>query len=59
MYDFDMSRRSFQSGAAVVLSVSLRASLVLAQDMPRGQIVDEVRCSADPTQSYALYLPSN
>jgi poly(3-hydroxybutyrate) depolymerase len=59
MYDFDMSRRSFQSSAAVVLSVSLRASLVTAQDLPRGQIVDDVRCSAEPTQSYALYLPSN
>jgi hypothetical protein len=32
---------------------------VLAQDMPRGQIVDEVKCAADPSQSYALYLPSN
>ena len=27
--------------------------------MPRGQIVDEVKCAADPSQSYALYLPSN
>jgi hypothetical protein len=59
MYDFDMSRRSFHSAAAVVLSVSLRASVLTAQDLPRGQIVDEVRCSAEPTQSYALYLPSN
>lgn len=29
-----------------------------AQDLPRGTIVDEVKCAADPTQSYALYLPS-
>lgn len=27
--------------------------------MPRGQIVDEVKCATDPAQSYALYLPSN
>ncbi len=38
---------------------SLRAPAILAQDLPRGQIVDEVKCAADPSQSYALYLPSN
>jgi hypothetical protein len=30
-----------------------------AQELPRGTIVDEVKCEADPSQSYALYLPSN
>src|SRR6266487_6653300 len=54
-----MPGRSFLFGAAVVLALSLRVSAMLAQDLPRGQIVDEVRCAADPTQSYALYLPSN
>ena len=29
-----------------------------AQDLPRGAIVDDVKCVADPSQSYALYLPS-
>src|SRR2546427_358384 len=36
-----------------------RPPAILAQDLPRGQIVDEVKCAADPSQSYALYLPSN
>ena len=30
-----------------------------AQDYPRGTIIDDVKCEADPAQSYALYLPSN
>lgn len=30
-----------------------------AQDLPRGQIVDDVRCHDDPAQHYSLYLPSN
>jgi hypothetical protein len=29
-----------------------------AQDLPRGAIIDDVKCAADPAQSYALYLPS-
>ena len=40
-------------------SVLLHASLAFAQDLPRGQVVDEVKCAGDPAQSYALYLPSN
>ena len=28
------------------------------QDLPRGTIVDDVKCGTDPAQSYALYLPS-
>jgi poly(3-hydroxybutyrate) depolymerase len=31
---------------------------VRAQDLPRGAIVDDVKCAADAAQSYALYLPS-
>ncbi len=30
-----------------------------AQDLPKGQIIDDVKCTADATQSYALYIPSN
>lgn len=29
------------------------------QSFPRGAIVDEVRCADDPSESYALYLPSD
>jgi poly(3-hydroxybutyrate) depolymerase len=53
-----MSQQSFLFGAAVVLTAALQASSAPAQDLPRGQIVDEVKCGADPSQSYALYLPS-
>jgi hypothetical protein len=41
------------------LLVSAAAALAWGQDLPRGQIVDEVKCVAYPNQSYALYLPSN
>jgi pimeloyl-ACP methyl ester carboxylesterase len=44
--------------AVALLIVLLQTSTILAQDLPRGQIVDEVKCAGDPTQSYALYLPS-
>ena len=30
-----------------------------AQELPHGQIVDPVKCSADPSQTYALYLPAH
>ena len=44
----------------VVLGAALlQGSAVLAQDLPRGRVVDEVKCAGDPTQSYSLYLPSN
>jgi hypothetical protein len=36
----------------------LGAQLAVAADLPRGQIVPDVRCSADDTESYAVYLPS-
>jgi len=35
------------------------AAAAWAQDLPHGQIIDSVKCAADQTQSYALYLPSN
>jgi pimeloyl-ACP methyl ester carboxylesterase len=44
--------------AAALLTVLLQTSTIPVQDLPRGQIVDEVKCAGDPTQSYALYLPS-
>ena len=30
-----------------------------AEDLPRGQIIADVKCGGDASQSYALYLPSN
>jgi poly(3-hydroxybutyrate) depolymerase len=41
------------------LTLAATATLVNAQDLPRGQIVDSVKCTADPSQTYVLYLPSN
>jgi hypothetical protein len=30
-----------------------------AEDPAPGRIINDVKCAADPSQSYALYLPSN
>ena len=38
---------------------ALCAIAASAQDLPRGQIVDPVKCAADASESYALYLPSH
>jgi poly(3-hydroxybutyrate) depolymerase len=35
------------------------ALVAQAPQIPKGQIVERVPCSVDPTQTYALYLPSN
>ena len=44
---------------SVLLLIALAgARAASAQDLPRGTIVDDVKCADDPTQSYALYLPS-
>jgi hypothetical protein len=40
----------------IVCAAPMRAA---AQDHPRGEIVDEVWCAADPTQGDALYVPSS
>lgn len=40
------------------LGICAAARPAPAQDLPRGQVIDDVRCAADPTQGYALYLPS-
>ena len=29
-----------------------------AQELPRGEVIDGVRCASDPAQTYALSLPS-
>ena len=43
---------------AIAVLVVACAAVAGAQDLPRGVIVDDVTCAADPSQSYALYLPS-
>ncbi len=40
-----------------ILFVFLAAG-ALAQDLPKGRLIESVKC-ADPSQTYALYLPSN
>jgi poly(3-hydroxybutyrate) depolymerase len=37
----------------------LLCGLSVAEELPRGQILDSVPCLRDPTESYALYVPSN
>lgn len=37
----------------------IAALTVLAEEFPRGQIIEEVKCGADSAQSYALYIPSD
>ena len=31
----------------------------LAADLPAGEIIDRVTCAADPSQSYALFVPAD
>jgi len=42
----------------VVLLLAALGVAALGEDLPRGQIIDNVKCSLDASQSYALYLPS-
>ena len=42
-----------------VLWIFTLAALARAQDLPRGEVIPDVKCAADASQSYALYLPSN
>ncbi len=42
----------------VALVVWLWASHAAAQALERGKVIDGVQCAADPSQTYALYLPS-
>jgi hypothetical protein len=43
---------------ALLLGV-LAGGTASAQDLPRGQIIDDVACADAPAQHYSLYLPSN
>lgn len=46
------------AGLSFLLTV-LAAGGARAQELPRGQAIADVRCLADVSQGYALYLPSN
>jgi len=43
----------------MVWRLLLAAQIAWAADLPVGRIVNDVKCAADATQGYALYLPSN
>ena len=36
----------------------LAGATTIAADLPVGQVIDRVTCAADPSQSYALFVPS-
>ena len=40
-------------------SVLFLAIVAQVSDLRNGQILDPIKCAADPSQTYALYLPSN
>ena len=42
----------------ISLFVILMMQAAMARDLPRGEIIPDVQCAADASQSYALYLPS-
>jgi poly(3-hydroxybutyrate) depolymerase len=52
-----MSRPVLRIVAAVLFPLVF-AARVRAQDLPRGTIIDDVKCAGEPSQSYALYIPS-
>ncbi len=46
-------------GSCAIISLFLTPPFAgLAQEFPKGQIIDKVICAKDKTFSYALYLPS-
>lgn len=49
---------SMSSTIAAALTLMMLTLAPPAQELPRGQVIASVACAADPTQSYALYLPS-
>src|SRR5690242_17427451 len=54
-----MSSRGWRTVWGTLIVAVLSVSATAAQELQRGVILDDVKCLADPTQSYSLYLPSN
>ena len=54
----NLRRHKARNALVTVLLLVTCAAAAGAQDLPRGVIVDDVKCVADPTQSYSLYVPS-
>jgi|SRR5579871_684782 len=44
---------------ALIAASAFLIGAAYGDDVPRGQIIDSLKCLADASQSYALYLPSN
>ena len=42
-----------------MLLASIAMTAAIAQEVPRGEIVDNVKCAANAAQTYAIYLPKN
>jgi len=53
-----ISRMGFRRLTMCLVASLAIATSASAQDLPRGQIVDDVKCLDDASQGYALYLPS-
>ena len=53
-------RLSLRSMRRLSVLIAVLASPVLlhAQELPRGVVIDPVKCLDDPSQTYALYLPT-
>ncbi|RPI55820.1 MAG: hypothetical protein EHM55_06695 [Acidobacteria bacterium] len=55
-----LGRAVLSRHAAMLLLAWLAApSTAHAEDLPAGQIIDRVTCAADPSQSYALFVPAD
>src|SRR5689334_804285 len=50
-----MKKASYAGSFAVALVTAAMA----AADLPTGRIIDSVTCAAEPSQSYALFVPAN
>ncbi len=53
------SASRLRSRALVGLAWLLAAAAAFAQELPSGQVIDRVTCLADPSQSYALFVPAD
>ena len=53
-----LGRRAALAATVLALCTALASARPDPQDLPRGVVIDDVKCAADATQSYALYLPS-